>query len=50
MFSMEWPPQLGHEEEFPEVDRADWFNRSEARARILKGQVVFLNRLVDRFH
>jgi predicted NUDIX family NTP pyrophosphohydrolase len=25
------------------------FNLNEARTRILKGQVVFLNRLMDRF-
>jgi predicted NUDIX family NTP pyrophosphohydrolase len=47
-FSMEWPPKSGHEQEFPEVDRADWFDLNEARTRILKGQVVFLNWLVDR--
>ena len=47
MFSMEWPPRSGHKKEFPEVDRADWFNLNEARTRISKGQVVFLNRLVD---
>jgi predicted NUDIX family NTP pyrophosphohydrolase len=49
MFSMEWPPKSGHEQEFPEVDRADWFSLDEARTRILKGQVVFLNRLMDGF-
>ena len=49
MFSMEWPPKSGREQEFPEIDRADWFNLSEARTRILKGQVVFLNRLMDCF-
>jgi len=48
-FSMEWPPKSGHEQEFPEVDRADWFSLNEARTRILKGQIVFLNRLVDHF-
>jgi predicted NUDIX family NTP pyrophosphohydrolase len=48
MFSMEWPPKSGHRQEFPEVDRADWSNMNEARTRILKGQVVFLNRLMDR--
>ena len=49
MFSMEWPPKSGHKQEFPEVDRADWSNLKEARTRILKGQLVFLNRLMDRF-
>ena len=49
MFSMEWPPKSGREQQFPEIDRADWFNLSEARTRILKGQVVFLNQLMDCF-
>jgi len=48
-FSMEWPPKSGHQREFPEVDRADWFGLNEARRRILKGQAVFLDRLMDRF-
>ena len=45
-FSMEWPPKSGHKQDFPEVDRADWFALHEARKRILKGQVGFLDRLV----
>ena len=48
-FSMEWPPKSGHKQEFPEVDRADWFAFDEARKRILKGQLGFLDRLMGRF-
>lgn len=48
-FSMEWPPNSGHQQEFPEVDRADWFNLDDARKRIVKGQVGFLDRLMNRF-
>lgn len=46
-FSMEWPPKSGPQEEFPEVDRADWFSIEEARKRILPNQEPFLNRLVS---
>jgi len=46
-FSMEWPPRSGHQQQFPEVDRADWFDLNEARTRILKGQIVFLTRLMN---
>jgi len=49
MFSMEWPPNSGQQSEFPEVDRADWFELNQARTYILKGQLVFLTRLMDRF-
>jgi len=48
-FSMEWPPKSGHELEFPEIDSADWFKLNEARTRILKAQVAFLDRLIDSF-
>jgi len=44
-FTMEWPPRSGKVEEFPEVDRAQWFDISEARLRIVSGQLGFLNEL-----
>jgi predicted NUDIX family NTP pyrophosphohydrolase len=31
---------------FPEVDRAQWFSVQEARSKLVKGQVVFLDRLL----
>ena len=46
LFSMEWPPKSGRTAEFPEVDRAGWFPMDEARAKILKGQEPFLDRLL----
>jgi predicted NUDIX family NTP pyrophosphohydrolase len=46
-FEMEWPPRSGHRQEFPELDRAAWFSIEEARARILKGQAVFIDRLLE---
>jgi predicted NUDIX family NTP pyrophosphohydrolase len=44
-FSMEWPPRSGREREFPEVDRAEWFDPAEARQKIISAQVDFLDRL-----
>jgi predicted NUDIX family NTP pyrophosphohydrolase len=44
-FEMEWPPRSGRTAEFPEVDRADWFTPDEARRKLLRGQVVLLDRL-----
>ena len=38
-FTMEWPPRSGRRQEFPEVDRAGWFDVEEARRRISPGQV-----------
>lgn len=45
MFSMEWPPRSGRLQEFPEVDRAAWFQLEEARRKILKGQLPLLDTL-----
>ena len=44
-FQMEWPPRSGRMQDFPEVDRAAWFTRSEAARKILKGQVPILETL-----
>ena len=46
-FPMEWPPRSGRMQEFPEVDRAVWFDLETARQKLLKGQVPFLDRLLD---
>jgi predicted NUDIX family NTP pyrophosphohydrolase len=46
-FAMEWPPRSGNQHEFPEVDRAEWFQLEEARRKILAAQVPFLDRLLE---
>jgi predicted NUDIX family NTP pyrophosphohydrolase len=44
-FTMQWPPRSGREQEFPEVDRAQWFALDEARAKIVSAQAELLDRL-----
>lgn len=46
-FEFEWPPRSGNRREFPEVDRAEWFEPEEARRRINPAQVALLNRLLE---
>ena len=46
-FRMEWPPRSGRERDFPEVDRAAWFDLATAREKIHKGQVAFLDALAE---
>lgn len=48
MFSMEWPPNSGRRDEYPEVDRAGWFTLDEAAAKILRGQRGLLEQLATR--
>jgi predicted NUDIX family NTP pyrophosphohydrolase len=50
MFRMEWPPRSGRFTEFPEVDRAAWFDLDEARRRILESQSPLLDRLDTLLH
>ena len=44
-FSLEWPPGSGKVREFPEVDRASWFELATAREKINKGQRPLLEQL-----
>ncbi|WP_091939864.1 NUDIX domain-containing protein [Trujillonella endophytica] len=44
-FALEWPPRSGRMQEFPEIDRAGWFDLVAAREKLVKGQVPFLDRL-----
>jgi predicted NUDIX family NTP pyrophosphohydrolase len=46
-FAMEWPPRSGRTKEFPEVDRAAWFDLTVARTKLVSGQVGFLDRLAE---
>ncbi len=47
LFSMEWPPKSGKTQQFPEVDRAEWFTIPQARKRILVSQMGFIEQLVS---
>jgi len=46
-FAMEWPPRSGRTEEFPEIDRAEFFSIETAKLKINPAQVPFLDRLTD---
>src|SRR5581483_2926799 len=42
-FALEWPPRSGRMQDFPEIDRTQWFTMAEARERILKSQLPLLD-------
>lgn len=46
-FSMPWPPGSGKLQEFPEIDRAEWFTLEVARLKIVRGQAELLERLAE---
>src|SRR5215470_9314049 len=48
-FSLEWPRGSGRFQDFPEVDRAEWFSLDDARRKILRGQAPLLEELASKF-
>ncbi len=50
MFDMEWPRGSGQVKSYPEIDRAAWFDLSIAREKVVKGNVEFLDRLMQKLH
>jgi predicted NUDIX family NTP pyrophosphohydrolase len=46
-FEIEWPPNSGKMQGFPEIDRAEWFDLPAAHAKILESQRPLLDRLAE---
>jgi predicted NUDIX family NTP pyrophosphohydrolase len=44
-FTLEWPPRSGRQAQFPEVDRAAFFDLATARTKINPAQVPLLDQL-----
>lgn len=47
---VQWPPRSGRMIVIPEVDRAEWFDLTEAGRRINPAQSVLIERLVAALH
>jgi predicted NUDIX family NTP pyrophosphohydrolase len=47
-FELEWPKGSGRICTFPEVDRIEWFSTAKAQTKLLKGQVPFVDRLLEK--
>lgn len=45
-FEVEWPPDSGQMQRFPEIDRAEFFAEKVARAKIKPTQAPFFDRLI----
>ncbi len=46
-FKMEWPPNSGKLQEFPEVDRSAWYSTTAAKSKLHKGQTGFIDELIE---
>jgi predicted NUDIX family NTP pyrophosphohydrolase len=49
-FTMEWPPRSGKQVEFPEVDRAEFFDLETAARKINSAQTTLLSELKRLVH
>ncbi|HEY1458016.1 MAG TPA: NUDIX domain-containing protein [Solirubrobacteraceae bacterium] len=49
-FELQWPPGSGELRDYPEVDRAGWFDLAQARDKLTRGQVPFLEELERRLN
>jgi predicted NUDIX family NTP pyrophosphohydrolase len=44
-FTMEWPPKSAKQTDFPEIDRAEWFDLATAKTKIKAGQEALIEEL-----
>lgn len=47
-FKQEWPYKSGKWQTYPEVDKAGWFSREEAREKINAAQALLIDDLAER--
>jgi len=45
VFLLEWPPKSGRKQEFPEIDRIEFFRLEQARRKIKAGQEALIDQL-----
>ncbi|HEX5448046.1 MAG TPA: NUDIX domain-containing protein [Candidatus Saccharimonadales bacterium] len=49
-FKAEWPPRSGKTQEFPEIDRADYFGLAEATRKAVTGQAGLFEALANKLN
>ena len=47
-FEIEWPPKSGSMKSFPEIDKAEWFQTSEALKKINPAQADFIVQIISK--
>jgi predicted NUDIX family NTP pyrophosphohydrolase len=50
LFSIEWPPKSGKQQQFYETDNAAYFTMEEAKEKINPGQLPFLDELMKKLN
>jgi len=49
-FAMEWPPKSGNQQEFPEIDRAEWFDFNTSKQKLNQHQAAIIDELAARLN
>ncbi len=49
-FSMEWPPKSGKTQEFPEIDRGEWFDLETGKKKLNEYQASFIDELEGKLN
>ena len=47
LFEIEWPPRSGKKQNFPEIDKASWFDIEIAKVKINAAQVGLIDSLIQ---
>lgn len=47
LFEIEWPPRSGRIQQFPEIDRAAWFDTDTAKEKLVAGQKGLIDQLLS---
>jgi predicted NUDIX family NTP pyrophosphohydrolase len=47
-FSLEWPPRSGRHQDFPEIDRAEWFDPETAKKKLNPAQASIVDELIAK--
>jgi predicted NUDIX family NTP pyrophosphohydrolase len=50
LFEMEWPPKSGKYQQFPEMDRAEWFSVAIAKEKIIPAQAALIDELEEKLN
>lgn len=49
-FKMEWPPRSGKQEEFPEIDKGEWFDFTTSIQKLNEYQALIVHELVKKLN
>ena len=49
-FTMEWPPKSGKQQEFPEIDKGQWFDFTTSKQKLNERQAFIVDELVKKLN